>query len=122
MFLPVLEPRLPCQDYHLEQPLKTLAYAQILKYCTEKANLPGPGETCHLARGVQELRWAMKPFTTFSYHDVLEKAKPEQRAPEAQVKEAAQPGTTLTTPVPIPDTRPSTPPAVSVDESALPTV
>ena len=39
MFLPVPNPHLPCQDYCLQQPLRTLAYAQALQYWAEKANL-----------------------------------------------------------------------------------
>ena len=45
-----------------------------------------------LARFVQELRQAMRPFTTFSYHAVLEGAVPYLGYPE---EEAAQPNTTL---------------------------
>ena len=82
LFLLALEPRLPCQ----EQPQKTLAYAQALQYWAEKTNPTHPGEWHHLARCVQELRWAMKPFTTFSDHAVLEKAKPDHGTPKAEVE------------------------------------
>ena len=41
--------------------------------------------------------------------------------PEAEVEGTAQPGTTLTTQTPMPDTRPSTPPAGPADELAIPT-
>ena len=121
LYLPALDPRLPCQDYCQEQPQKTLAYAQALQYWAERANLPGPGEMCHLARCVQELRWAMKPFTTFSDRAILEKAVPDHGSPEAEVKGATQPGTTLTMQTPMWDTRPSTPPAVPANEPAIPT-
>ena len=113
----VVPARLPCEDYCQEQPQKTLAYAQALQYWAERANLPGPSEMHHLARCVQELRQAMKPFTTFSDSVILEKAMPDHRTPEAEVEGAAQPGTTLT----MPDTRPSTPPAVPANELAIPT-
>ena len=91
LFLPAPDPRLPCQDYQEKQPQKTLAYAQALQYWAKRANLPCPGETCHLARCVQELRWAIKPFTIFSDHAILEKAKPDQGAPKAEVKGPKQP-------------------------------
>ena len=38
MLLLVPDPHLPCQDYCVKQPLRTLAYAQALQYCAEKAN------------------------------------------------------------------------------------
>ena len=96
LFLQAPDPRLPCQDYCQEQLQKTLAYAQALQYWAKRANPPGPGEMCHLVRCVQELRLAMKPFTTFSYHAILEKAMPDHGTLEAGVKGATQPGTTLT--------------------------
>ena len=107
LFLLPPDPRLPCQDYHEKQPQKTLAYAQTLQYWAERANPPSPGEMCCLVRCVQELRWAMKPFTTFSDHAILEKAKPDQGAPKAEVEGPAQP---------------STPPAMPADELAIPTI
>ena len=121
LFLLALDPRLPCQDYHQEQPQKTLAYTQALQYWAERANPPGPGEMCFLVRCVQELRPAMKPFTTFSDFAILEKAMPDHGTPEAEVEGAAQPGTTLTMQTPMPDTRPSTPPAVPANEPTIPT-
>ena len=75
-FLPVPNPKMPCQDYRDRQPEKTLAYAQALQYWAEKVNLPGPSERCLLARCVQELRWAMRSFTTFSDCAVLEGVMP----------------------------------------------
>ena len=91
-FLPVPDPEMPCQDYREGQLQKTLAYAQALQYWAEKTNLPGPGERHLLARCVQELRWAMRPFTTFSDCTVLEGAMHNLGSPE---EEAAQPNTTL---------------------------
>ena len=113
LFLPALDPRLPWQDCCKKQPQKTLAYNQ--------ANLPHPGEMCCLVRCVQELRCTMKPFTSFSDHAILEKAKPDCEAPKAEVEGPTQPSTTLTKQIPLPDTRPSTPPAVPADEPAIPT-
>ena len=59
------DPQMASQDYHLWQPLNTLAYAKALQYWLEKAQLPIPGEPCHLAESILELRWAMELFTTF---------------------------------------------------------
>ena len=72
MFLPDPTPHLPCQDYHLKQPQRTLAYAQALQYWAKKANPPSPNEQCHLAMCVHKLRWAMKLSTTFSDCNVFE--------------------------------------------------
>ena len=91
-FLLVLDPELPCQDYREGQPKKTLAYAKALQYWAEKANPPGPGKRHLSARCAQELRWAMRPFTTFSDCTVLEGATPNLGFPE---EEAAQPNTAL---------------------------
>ena len=106
LFLLAPDPRFPCQDYHEKQPQKTLAYAQAVQYWAERANPPHPGETCCLVRSVQELRWAMKPFTTLSDHAILENAKSDQGAPKAELKGPAQS---------------STPPAMPTDEPAIPT-
>ena len=121
LFFLGLYPRFSCQDYHQKQPQKTLAYTQALLHWAERANLPHPGEMCHLARCVQELRWAMKPFTTFSDHAILEKTKSDHGTPEAEAQWPAQPGTTLTKQISVLDTRPSTPPAVLANEPAIPT-
>ena len=88
MFLPVPNTHLSCQDYHQQQPLRTLAYAQALQYWAEKANLLGPHEPCHLAMCVQELRWVMRPYMTFSNGNVFECLT--HKTPEAKVKEATQ--------------------------------
>ena len=76
---------------------------------------------CHLARCVQELRWAMKSFTTFSDHAVLEKAKSDQGLPKAKVEGPTQPSTTLTKQLPVLDTRPSMPSAMPANELTFPT-
>ena len=52
MFLLVPYPHLPCQDYHHQQPLRTLAYACALQYWVEKANPLAPHEPHHLVRYV----------------------------------------------------------------------
>ena len=57
-FLPIPDPRIPCQDYREGQPQKTLAYAQALQYWAGKANLPKTDEQHLLARCIHELRWA----------------------------------------------------------------
>ena len=49
----------------------------------------------------------MEPFTTFSNCVILEKAKPDQGAPKAEVKGPAQP---------------SIPPAMPTNEPAIPTI
>ena len=46
LFLPAPDSRLPCQDYHQQQPHKTLAYAQALQHWAEKANPSSPSEPC----------------------------------------------------------------------------
>ena len=70
-FLPVLEMWFSSQDFWLTQPQKTLAYAKALQYWAEKAQLPIPGEPCHLAESVLELWWMMEPLTTFMDQEVL---------------------------------------------------
>ena len=70
-FLLIPDPGIPCQDYREGQPWKTLAYAQALQYWAKKANPPKPNELCLLVRCIHELRWAMRPFTTFSDGAVL---------------------------------------------------
>ena len=91
-FLPVPDPVKPCQDYREGQPWKTLAYTQALQYWVEKANLPSPGGMYLLVRFVQELRWAMRLFTTFSDCAVLEGMTSNLGTPEEQ---ATQPDTPL---------------------------
>ena len=90
---------MPCQDYREGQSQKTLAYAQALQYWAKKANLPGPDER-HLL--------AMRPFTTFSYHAVLEGVMPNLGSQEV---EAVQPNTTPKEQTPM---RPPTPPAAAL--------
>ena len=107
LFLLAPDPKLPCQDYCLGQPHKTLAYAQALQYWAKKQTCQVPSEMHHLVRCVQELRWAMNPFTTFSDWATLKKAMPDHGTSEAQVEEATQSGNTLTMPAPMPDTRTS---------------
>ena len=89
----VLDSGLPCQDYHPAATQKTLAYAQALQYWVEKANPPSPGKLHQLAECIQELREAMKPFTTFHNHDILGKEIASQETLAVEVEEAVQPGT-----------------------------
>ena len=90
VFLLIQDPRIPCQDYREGQPWKTLAYAQALQYWAEKANLPKPDEPCLLVRCVHELRWSMRPFTTFTDGPVFKGTTPKQgtwrRGPLNQVQ------------------------------------
>ena len=65
-FLPIPDPRIPCQDYREGQLQRILANAQALQYWAKKANPPKPDEPHLLARWVHDLRWAMRPFTTFT--------------------------------------------------------
>ena len=88
LFLSTPDPKLPYQDYHLQQPHKTFAYAQALQHLAEKANPPSPSELHQLAKGVQELREAMKPFTTFQDHEVLGKKIASQETHTVEVKGA----------------------------------
>ena len=61
------------------------------------ANLPSPSKPHWLAKCVQELREAMKPFTTFHDHESLGKEVAGQETPAAEVEGAAWPGTPPTT-------------------------
>ena len=60
------------QDILLKTQWITLAYAQVLQYCAEKANLLAPSEPHPLVMSVRELRWCIGKYTTFSEHDVFE--------------------------------------------------
>ena len=109
LFLLALDSGLPCQDYHLQQPHKTLAYTQALQHWAEKANPCSPNNLCQLAKCVQELREAMKPFMTFHNHEVLGEEVAGQETPVVEVKGAALPGTPPTTQLTLLVTQPSTP-------------
>ena len=106
-FLLILDPRIPCQDYREGQPQKTLAYAQALQYWAKKANPPKPDQPHLLARCVHELRWAMRPFTTFTDEAVLKGTTPKQGTPEEW---ATGQGMMETTQTPMPERRPATSP------------
>ena len=95
MFLPVPSPHLPCQDYHLKEPWRTLAYAQALQYWAEKANPLGPDEPCCLVMCVHELRQVMKLYMTFSDCDIFKGLTHETS--EAGAEEAMQPNPTEST-------------------------
>ena len=69
--LPPQDPQMGSQDYHLGQPIKTLAYAQALQYWAERAKPLIPSDPHHLAGSVLELMWAMEPLTTFEDSKVL---------------------------------------------------
>ena len=69
MFQSDADSHLPYQDYWLKPLCKTLANAQGLQYWAEKANIPMPSESHHLAMCIHELRWHMRRYTTFSDHD-----------------------------------------------------
>ena len=71
LFLLAPDSRLPNQDYHKQQPLKT--YVQALQHWAERANLPNHGKSCWLAKCVQESREIVKPFTTFMIMRSLER-------------------------------------------------
>ena len=51
-----------------------------------------PGEPCHLAISVHELRWHMSRYMTFSDHDVFEGLA--HGLPKAEVEETTQPNPT----------------------------
>ena len=59
------------QDIWWKPLLLILAYAQVLQYWAEEANLLAPGDPCPLAMSVVELRWCMGRYITFSEQDVL---------------------------------------------------
>ena len=94
MFLSDASSHLLYEDYQLKPPWKTLACAQALQYWAEKANPPVPGELCHLAMSIHELRWCMRRYTAFSDHDVFEGLA--HRLPEVEVEETTQPNPTET--------------------------
>ena len=106
-FLPNQDPRIPCQDYREGQPWKTLAYAQALQYWAKKAKPPKPDKLHLLARCIHELRWAMRPFTTFTDGAVFKGNTPKQGTSE---EGATKPGTMETTQTPMPEMRPPTSP------------
>ena len=95
MFLFVPYPHLQCQNCHLKQPLRTLAHTQALQYWAEKANPPGPNEPHNLAMCVQELRWKMKSYMTFSDCNVFKGLT--NKISEMGVEEAVQPSPTEST-------------------------
>ena len=70
-FLLPQDPQMGSQDYRLEQPRKTLAYAKALQYWVERVKPLIPGEPCQLVGCVLELRLAMEAFTTFQDSKVL---------------------------------------------------
>ena len=60
------------KDIWLKPQWMTLAYAQVLQYWAEKANLLAPSEPRPLVMSARELRWRIGKYTTFSNHDVFE--------------------------------------------------
>ena len=78
---------------------KTLAYVQALQYWAEKANPPTLGQPHLLARCIQELRWEMKPYMTFTDDAVLEGVTSQQELPEGQTRESSL-EETLLAPIP----------------------
>ena len=106
-FLPIPDPWMPFQDYREGQPQKTLAYAQALKYWAEKANLPKPDELHLLVRCIHELRWAMRPFTTFTDGAIFRGTTMRLGILE---EGATEPSMTETTQTPMLERRPPTSP------------
>ena len=115
MFLLVPNPHLPHQDYCLKEQQRTLAYAQALQYWAEKANPGGPNEPHHLVMCVHELRQILKPYMTFSDHNVFEGLT--CKTSEAGAEETMQPNPTESTLSDDPATLMTVPSAL-VDESA----
>ena len=116
MFLLVPKPHLPCQDYCLKEPQRTLPYAKALQYWAEKAKLGGPNEPWHLAMCVQELRQVMKLYTTFSDCNVFKGLT--CKISEAGANETMQPNPTKSAPLDDPATLMTTPSAL-VDELTI---
>ena len=90
MFLPVANSHLPCQEYQLKQPWRTLAYAQALQYWAEKANQLVPNEPWYLVMCVHELRWLMNPYMTFTNCDIFQ-GLTHEIPEETEVEGAMQP-------------------------------
>ena len=74
--LPPPDPRFGMQDFHVKQPLKTLAYAKVLQHWAEAAMPPHLGNLCKLAECVEELRQCMEPLTTFRDEEFCTKDPP----------------------------------------------
>ena len=103
----IQDPRISCQEYRERQPQKTLAYAKALKYWAKKANQPKADELHLLARCLHELRWTMRPFTTFTDGAVFKGTTPKQGTLQ---EGATKPGTMETTQTAVPERRPATSP------------
>ena len=106
----------------------TLAYTQVLQYCTEEATPLAPSKPHPLAMSVRELRWHIGKYTTFNKYDVF---KGLGNALSGATVENTQPSPTETPPADsttssamtdIEDTQPSlmgTPPGDSTISSAM---
>ena len=102
-------------NYREGQPWKTLAYIQALQYLAEKAILPKPDWLPLLARCIHELRWAMRPFTTFTDGAIFGGTTPRMRILERWATELSM---TETTQTPMPERRPPTSPEEPAPPSA----
>ena len=75
-YLPMKDPRFSSQDYELNQPQKTLAYAKALQHWADLAN-PIPSDKSHqLAEYIKELTGWMEQFTTFINTQVFDLVEP----------------------------------------------
>ena len=75
-YLPMPDLRFGSQDYCLEQPQKTLAYAKALQHWADLAKPTLPGESHQLAECIKELKEWMEPFTTFTDAKVFDPVEP----------------------------------------------
>ena len=114
-FLLIPDPRMSCQDYREGQAQKILAYAQALQYWAEKANPPKPDKPHLLVRYIHELRWAMRPFTTFTNGAIF---RGTTLRPGILEEGATEPGTIKTTQTPMLERRPATSPEKLATPSA----
>ena len=80
----------PSYQYVQWKPLLlTLAYAWVLQYWAEEANLPAPGDPHPLAMSVVELKWHVGRYITFSEQDILKDL--ESAVPEAKGRDMGIP-------------------------------
>ena len=78
------------EDYRLTQPCQTLTYNRVLQHWAERAQLPSPGELCHLVESVVELWWAMEPLDSFTDKEVFAATVPSNWA-EISLPRPAEP-------------------------------
>ena len=85
-FLPLPDPKFPCQDIQEGQLEKTVAYVQSLQYWVEKSNLCTLGQPCLLVGSILKLRGVMELYISFFDDTVLGSVAP----PEGFLKDQSE--------------------------------